>query len=372
MRSVAVCSYATSKFTKRSNLSIFDLACQPCIKVITESNISKSEIDAVLFSSCSAEQYGSNIICEMLGISPRVSHRVESLCNSGTNSIVSAYAYICSGICDSVLVVGAEKSNSPGSVLSWDVSRGSFTLPVFWAALFAKAHMRKYGTTEEQMATITVRNRSNAQKNPSALFMSTENEVTTLNDVMQSRRIADPIKLLDCSCPCDGSSAVLLLSEEKAKEAKIESPIWIKGIGQQIIGASFSQASSDLTTINASKIAARRAFAMSNTSPRHIDVAELHDSFTILQILALEDLGFVPKGMGGKFFEQDQAVAINPRGGILGCGHPVGTTGLAQMAEIAAQLSGRAGQRQVQVCKTALVHNLAAAGTSATVMILSS
>ena len=372
MRSVAVCSYATSKFTKRSNLSIFDLACQPCIKVITESNISKSEIDAVLFSSCSAEQYGSNIICEMLGISPRVSHRVESLCNSGTNSIVSAYAYISSGICDSVLVVGAEKSNSPGSVLSWDVSRGSFTLPVFWAALFAKAHMRKYGTTEEQMATITVRNRSNAQKNPSALFMSTENEVTTLNDVMQSRRIADPIKLLDCSCPCDGSSAVLLLSEEKAKEAKIESPIWIKGIGQQIIGASFSQASSDLTTINASKIAARRAFAMSNTSPRHIDVAELHDSFTILQILALEDLGFVPKGMGGKFFEQDQAVAINPRGGILGCGHPVGTTGLAQMAEIAAQLSGKAGQRQVQVCKTALVHNLAAAGTSATVMILSS
>ena len=372
MRSVAVCSYATSKFTKRSNLSIFDLACQPCIKAITESNISKSEIDAVLFSSCSAEQYGSNIICEMLGISPRVSHRVESLCNSGTNSIVSAYAYISSGICDSVLVVGAEKSNSPGSVLSWDVSRGSFTLPVFWAALFAKAHMRKYGTTEEQIATITVRNRSNAQKNPSALFMSTENEVTTLNDVMQSRRIADPIKLLDCSCPCDGSSAVLLLSEEKAKEAKIESPVWIKGIGQQIIGASFSQASSDLTTINASKIAARRAFAMSNTSPRHIDVAELHDSFTILQILALEDLGFVPKGMGGKFFEQDQAVAINPRGGILGCGHPVGTTGLAQIAEIAAQLSGKAGQRQVQVCKTALVHNLAAAGTSATVMILSS
>ena len=372
MRSVAVCSYATSKFTKRSNLSIFDLACQPCIKAITESNISKSEIDAVLFSSCSAEQYGSNIICEMLGISPRVSHRVESLCNSGTNSIVSAYAYISSGICDSVLVVGAEKSNSPGSVLSWDVSRGSFTLPVFWAALFAKAHMRKYGTTEEQMATITVRNRSNAQKNPNALFMSTENEVTTLNDVMQSRRIADPIKLLDCSCPCDGSSAVLLLSEEKAKEAKIESPVWIKGIGQQIIGASFSQASSDLTTINASKIAARRAFAMSNTSPRHIDVAELHDSFTILQILALEDLGFVPKGMGGKFFEQDRAVAINPRGGILGCGHPVGTTGLAQIAEIAAQLSGKAGQRQVQVCKTALVHNLAAAGTSATVMILSS
>jgi acetyl-CoA C-acetyltransferase len=371
VRNVAVCSFATSKFTKRSNLSIFDLACQPCLKITKESNISKTEIDAVLFSSCSAEQYGSNIICEMLGISPRISHRIESLCNSGTNSIVSAYAYISSGLCDSVLVVGAEKANSPGSVLNWDVSRGSFTLPVFWAALFAKAHMRKYGTTEEQMALITVRNRSNAQRNPEALFKSTDNEVITLNDVMQSRRIADPIKLLDCSCACDGSSAVLLLSEDKAKESEIDSPVWIKGIGQQITGASFSQASSDLTTINASKIAARQAYAMSNTSPRHIDVAELHDSFTILQILALEDLGFVRKGTGGMFFDQDQAVVINPRGGILGCGHPIGTTGLAQLAEVAAQLSGKAGQRQVKGCKTALVHNLAAAGTSATVMILS-
>ena len=372
MRNVAVCSYATSRFTKRSNLSIFDLACQPGIKIIRESNISKTEIDAVLFSSCSAEQYGSNIICEMLGISPRVSHRVESLCNSGTNSIVSAYAYISSGICDSVLVVGAEKVDSPGSVLGWDVSRGSFALPVFWAALFAKAHMRKYGTTEEQMASIAVRNRSNAQKNPNALFKSTDNELITLNDVMQSRRIADPIKLLDCSCACEGSSAVLLLSEDKAKEAEIESPVWIKGIGQHTIGASFNQASYDLTTINASKIAARRAYAMSNTYPRDMDVAEVHDSFTILQILALEDLGFVREGMGGIFSDQDQAVVINPRGGILGCGHPIGTTGLAQIAEIAAQLSGKAGQRQVQGCKTALVHNLAAAGTSATVMIFSS
>src|SRR6185437_6895288 len=150
------------------NLSIFDLACQPAIKIIRESNISKTEIDAVLFSSCSAEQYGSNILCEMLGISPRVSHRVESLCNSGTNSIVSAYAYISSGICDSVLVVGAEKANTPANRLIWDISRGSFTYPVCWAALFARAHMRKYGTTEEQMAMISVMNHIGAEKNPNA------------------------------------------------------------------------------------------------------------------------------------------------------------------------------------------------------------
>jgi acetyl-CoA C-acetyltransferase len=370
VRNVAICSYATSKFTKDSNLSVLELAYLPCIEIIREAKIFKTEIDAVLFSSCSTEQYGSNIVCEMLDIRPKVSHRIESLCNSGTNSIVSAYAYISSGLCDSVLVVGAEKAKSPGSVLSWDVSRGLYTFPVFWAAIFAKAHMRKYGTTEEQMATVSVKNRTNAQRNPKALF-NNQAESITLKDVMQSRRIADPIKLLDCSCPCDGSSAILLLSEDKAREVSIENPIWIKGIGQQSTGASFNEASSDLTTINASRIAAREAYAMSNASPDRIDVVELHDAFTILEILALEDLGFVQKGMGGKFFERNETVVVNPRGGILGCGHPIGTTGLAQVAEVAAQLSEKAGQRQVKGCKTALVHNIAAAGTSATVIILS-
>jgi acetyl-CoA C-acetyltransferase len=369
VRNVAICSYATSKFTKDSNLSVFDLACLPCINIFRETKILKTEIDAVLFSSCSTEQYGSNIICEMLGISPRISHRIESLCNSGTNSIVSAYAYISSGLCNSALIVGAEKAKSPGSVLSWDVSRGLFTFPVFWAAIFAKAHMRKYGTTEEQMASVSVKNRTNARRNPNALFNNKE-EVITLKDVMQSRRIADPIKLLDCSCACDGSSAILLLSEDKVKEVATDNPIWIKGIGQQVTGASFNEASSDLTTINASKIAAREAYRMSKTSPGHIDVVELHDAFTILQILTLEDLGFVQKGMGGKFIDGNEMVAVNPRGGILGCGHPIGTTGLAQLAEMAAQLSEKAGQRQVKGCKTGLVHNLAAAGTSATVIIL--
>jgi acetyl-CoA C-acetyltransferase len=229
--------------------------------------------------------------------------------------------------------------------------------------------MQKYGTTEQQMATVSVRNHANAQRNPNALFNSTD-ELITLNDVMQSRRIVYPIKLLECSYACEGSSAVLLLSEDKVKEAQIDNPVWIKGIGQQIIGASFNQASHDLTTINASKIAALQAYKMSNTSPIQIDVAELHDAFTILEIITLEDLGFVHEGMGGKFFDQNATVVVNPRGGILGCGHPIGTTGVAQLAEIATQLSEKAGQRQVKGCKTALVHNLAAAGTSATVLIL--
>ena len=371
MRNVAICSYATGKFTKDSNLSVFELACQPCIDLIRNAKISKGEIDGLLFSSCSTQQYGSNIISEMLGMKPRISHRVESLCNSGTNSIVSAFAYISSGLCESVLIVGSEKANSPGSVLNWDVSRGLFMFPIFWAAIFAKAHMRKYGTTEEQMANVSVKNHTNAYRNPNALFNRKE-ELITLEDVMHSRRIADPIKLLECSCPCDGSCAILLLSEDKVKELAIDNPIWIRGIGQQTSGATFNEASSDLTTNKASRLAAQEAYNMSNTSASSIDVVELHDAFTILEILALEDLGFVQKGTGGKLINQNEmAVAVNPRGGILGCGHPIGTTGLAQIAEIAAQLSYTAGRRQVKDCKTGLVHNLAAAGTSATVIVLS-
>ena len=365
MHKVAVVSYGTSKFSKESKLSLFDLACQPCIEILKKNKITKHKIDAVLFSTCSPEQYGSNIICEMLDIHPRISHRIESLCNSGTNAIVSAYSYISSGLCDSVLVVGAEKASTPANRLIWDISRGSFTYPVCWAALFARAHMRKYGTTEEQMAMISVINHIGAKKNPNALFK----HKLTLTDVMHSRKIVEPIKLLDCSYTCDGSSAVLLLSEHKAKEAT-DNPVWIKGIGQHTVGASFNKVThDDLTTNRATRIAAQMAYNMSDLGPHDIDIVELHDAFTILQILAYEDLGFTKKGEGGKFNRQNE-IAINPRGGILGCGHPLGATGLAQTAEVAAQLSEKAGKRQIKGCKTGLVHNLAAAGTSATVIIL--
>jgi acetyl-CoA C-acetyltransferase len=364
VRKVAISSYATTEFLKNSNSSIFELACKPCIDILKNSKLPKKQLDAVLFSTCSEEQYSASILCELLGIKPKISHRIDNLCNSGSNAVVSAFSYISSGLCDYALVVGAEKATSPGNKLVWDITRGIFTLPVYWAAIFAKAHMRKYGTTEEQMGMVSVRNHMNARKNPTALFK----EVITLRDVMQSRKIVDPIKLLDCSCSCDGSSAVLLVSEDKAKELT-DNPVWIKGIGQQTTSASFSKMTYDLTTIGTAQVAARDAFNMSKINPRKIDVAELHDAFTILEILAYEDLYFVEKGQGGKFVNQHE-IAINPRGGILGCGHPVGTTGVAQIAEVTAQLSENAGRRQVKGCKTGLTHNLAAAGTSATVIIL--
>jgi acetyl-CoA C-acetyltransferase len=363
MHKVAVSSWATSTFTKGSKMSLFELACEPSVQLIRESGISAKEIDAVLFSSCATDQYSSVIISEMLGIYPRISYRVDNLCNSGTNAVASAFAIIASGLCNTVLVVGAEKADSPGNKLVWDVSRGSFMFPVHWAAIFAKAHMRKYGTTEEQMAMVSVKNHKNAAKNDHALFR----KEVTLQEVMNSKKIASPIKLLDCSASCEGASAILLVSEEKARS--LDNPVFIKGIGQQTTSASFAKATPDLTTIEAARRAARTAFEMSHTKLSQIDVAELHDAFTILEILGYEDLGFAKKGEGGKFVDQEQIV-INPRGGIIGCGHPVGATGVAQVAEIASQLAGKAGKRQVKNCKTGLVHNLAAAGSSASVIVM--
>jgi acetyl-CoA C-acetyltransferase len=343
-------------------MPLLELACEPCAEIL-KNGVSGKEIDAVLFSSCATDQYSSTIMSEMLGMCPKVSHRIDNLCNSGTSAVASAFSMIASGLCDTALVVGAEKADSPGNKLLWDITRGSFMFPVHWAAIFAKAHMRKYGTTEEQMAKVSVKNHKNAAKNPQALFR----KEVTLKEVMNSKKIANPIKLLDCSAPCDGASAVLLVSEEKAR--KLDGPVWIKGIGQQTNSASFANATGDLTAIEAAKRAARDAFEMSQTKPSQIDVAELHDAFTILEIIAYEDLGFAKKGEGGRFVDQ-QEISVNPRGGIIGCGHPVGTTGVAQVAEVASQLAGKAGKRQVKRCSTGLVHNLAAAGSSATVIIM--
>jgi acetyl-CoA C-acetyltransferase len=363
MNRVALSSWATSVFTKGTTKSLFDLACEPSVRVIRDSGVATNNIDAVLFSSCAADQYSSAIISEMLGIHPRISYRIDSLCNSGTNAVTSAFALIASGLCRTVLVVGAERTDSPGSKLLWDVTRGSFIFPVHWAAIFAKAHMKKYGTTEEEMAMVSVKNHNNATKNPCALFGREVN----LEEVMSSKTIASPIKVLDCCAPCEGASALLLMSEEEARAA--DNPVYIKGIGQQTASASFANSTSDLTTLEAAKKAAQIAYEMSHTKPSEIDIAEVHDAFTILEIIAYEDLGFARRGQGRKFVNQ-QEITINSRGGIIGCGHPVGATGVAQVAEIASQLAGKAGKRQVKDCKTGLVHNLAAAGSSASVIVM--
>jgi len=365
MSRVAIVDQSTSKFTTDALVSVAELACQPCKEILARQKNTNLQIDSVFLSTTSDIQYGSTIVAEYLGLKPRISQRLDNLCNSGSNAIVSAYSMIKSGLCKNALVVGADIKQTKGSQLVWDVSRGSFTLPVYWAALFAKVHMRRYGTTEEQMATVTVKNRKNALLNRNALFR----KKVSIKDVMDSKKLVQPLKLLDCSYICNGASAILLSNEADAK-MHTDFPVWIEGIGSSVEAASFSNVSSDLSCINSTKTASDMAYSMANITPKQIEVAELHDAFTIMEIMANEDLGFCKKGDGGKFVSQN-SISINPRGGLLGTGHPLGATGVAQAVEISEQLKGLAANRQIKDCKTGLVHNMSAAGSSSLVLIIS-
>jgi len=229
--------------------------------------------------------------------------------------------------------------------------------------------MNTYGTTEEQMAMVSVKNHDNALRNPAAYF---QNKIT-IDDVLDSRPVVKPVKLYDCSAPCDGAASLLLVSEERAREFT-DQPVWITGIGQRTISASFSKVS-ELTRMESTVLAARDAYAMAKIEPEMINVAEVHDAFTICEILAYEDLGFVKKGKGGIFVKESQSgidgkVAVNTRGGLIGTGHPIGATGVAQAVEIATQLRNEAKRRQIANCKTGLVHNLSAAATSTTIVTM--
>jgi len=363
---IAIVSAENGKFRRKSSdTSLIEIACEPCIGIFKKSPELKNQIDCVLLSTTSDIQYSATILAEYLGIKTKFCQRIDNLCNSGTNAIISGYSHIKSGLCNTVLVIGADLESTKGRRLKWDISRGQFPFPVHWAALFAKAHMRKYGTTEEQMASVTVKNRKNAMNNPAAIFSSG----VSIEEVLGSKKIADPIKLLDCSCICDGASALVMTNGDNACEFT-DTPVWIKGIGAHTNSASFGGLGDDLTTVKSAKLAARQAYTMAKVRPKDIDIVELHDAFTIMEIMSYEDLDLTSKGHGGKFISQ-RHIHINPRGGLLGSGHPLGATGVAQTAEIFNQLVRKAGIRQIRdPCKLGLVHNLAAAGTSAAVLIM--
>ncbi|MEX0910735.1 MAG: thiolase family protein, partial [Nitrosopumilaceae archaeon] len=219
------------------------------------------------------------------------------------------------------------------------------------------------------LAIVSAKNHKNAIANPYAFF---EKEYS-INEIMQSKNLTEDVRLLDCSLPCSGSAAILLASEEIAKKFT-DCPIWITGIGQKTISAGFTK-NTDLTTMKSTKYAAIDAYKMANIQPSDVDVAEVHDAFTICEIIELEDLGFAKKGKGASYTRtcyETQDKKINPRGGLIGAGHPLGATGIAQIVEIVQQLQEKAEKRQVQGAKVGLVQNMSAAATSSTVLILQS
>ena len=329
----------------------------------------RGAVDAVLVAAGGASPYLAPIVSEMLGMSPRVAHAVESMCGSGTSAVVAAMAYIKSGMAETALVIGGDSPGGPGGVLEWDASRGELVHPVYWASLFTAAYKRRHGATGEGLACVPAKAHLYAADNPLAYSRMRPSAA----EVAASRPITSDVRLYDCCRPCTGASAVLLASREAAAPIT-DAPAWIAGAGQATAPATFA-AAGDLARLATGEAAASRAMSQAGAAPADIDVAEVHDAFSVCEPMAAECTGLAARGAGLAVCREMLETGdrrINPRGGILGAGHPPAATGVAQVAEVAAQLQGRAGRRQADRARTGLVHNMSAAATSASVLVMRS
>ena len=366
MNKVAIVGSGQTKFSK-DNKNIEELLFESSDKCLQSvHNCNSNDVQGVLVSTNDNSKYLGAILSETMGIEPQISHSIEHLCSSGTNAIISAYSYISSGLSDIILVSGAESATNPGQVLEWDKSRGNFEHPIYWASMLTKSHKRKFQTTDEELAIVSAKNHKQAMDNPFAY----SNEPRTISEVMNSKQITEDLRILDCSRSCSGSSSILLASEEKAREIS-DQPIWIRGIGQKTISASFTK--NTLEEIESTRIAANSAYKMAKIESKNIDVAEVHDAFSVCELMAISELGLVTNDKSGEFvrdlFNTENRM-INPRGGLIGAGHPLGATGISQTIEITSQLRGKSDKRQISNANTGLIHNMSAAGTSSSIMVL--
>jgi acetyl-CoA C-acetyltransferase len=286
---------------------------------------------------------------------------------------------IMSGMHDVVMVGGVEKmthlptqKNVEYLAMASDFQfeqRNGMNFPALYA-LMAVAHMHKHGTTEKQMAMVAVKNHKNGALNPKAHM---QKEIT-LENVLSSKPVAWPLKLYDCSLITDGASCMILTKPSIAKKFT-DDPVYVTGSAQANDKLNLFERE-DLTSIKATQLASRNAYKMAGVRPSGIDVAEVHDCFTIAEIIAYEDLGFCKKGEGGKLIEQDETslqgrIPVNTSGGLKSKGHPVGATGVAQACEVYYQLTGRAGKRQIPDAKVGLTQNIGGSGATAVVNIYS-
>lgn len=367
---------ATSKFGELWDVSPRDLVKKVVGEALKQSGLSSSRIGALFVANMLSGTLGGQdhlgaFFAEELGFSiPAM--KIEGACASGGLAIHAGVLGILSREYEHVLVVGVEKmtDHKPEEVARVLMGAGSdeerqagVTFPALYA-LLAKAHMEKYGTTEADLASVSVKNHFHACFNPLAQFPFP----ITIEQVLQSPRIASPLKLLDCSPITDGAAAVILSNNKKTVS------VIASTVATDTLGLAERE---DLTTLKATQEAAKIAYEEAGVEPKDIDVAEVHDCFSIAEILAMEDLGFAKKGEGGKFIREGKtklgnSLVVNTSGGLKACGHPVGATGIKQMVEIYQQLSGISGKRQVQNARVGLTHNVGGSGATAVIHILKS
>jgi len=349
-------------------------------------NLSPKDVDSLFVGAAEPGRFAflshvAPLVAECLGIMPRkVLARTELMCASGQAAIRYAWACVASGLSDVAVAFGAEKMYMPdmaeaqtnmSCVLDreWDGVNALSAPPFF--AMTAQRHMHEFGTTEEQMAQVCVKNHKYSALNPLAQFP----KEVTVDDVLKSLMVAPPLKLLDCSGITDGAAGVVLVRAEDAKKYT-DTPMYLVGSGQANIGNNVNNLAS-LSEWIPLRIAAKEAFQSANITFEDVDIAELHDCFTISEIMEYEAFGWCEKGKGGKFIEEGQSciggkIAVNPRGGLLGCGHPLGATAILQAIDVMQQFRGEVPKgRYVQDAEVAVAHNLSGPANVHSILVYS-
>jgi len=381
MSNVAVVGVGQTAFTRACGVSIKELCFEAFKEAIEDAgNLQVQDIDGSIV--CSAPEYDkqrspAGAIAEYLGLNPKPTFYVESVCASSTTGIRTAYGLIKSGLNDVVAVVGFQKMSElsstevqermgRGADVMWESPFG-LSMPAGYA-LFARARMQRYSMTEEQMAKVKVKSSKYSVLNPKAIF---QREVS-LEECLGARAIAAPLKFYDCCSNADGASCIILANSDKAKKIT-DTPIQILGLGAASDSLSLANKAS-LTGLNCAAEAGKQAYKMAGIQPKDVDVAEVHDCFTIAEIMAYENLGFCKLGDGGKLIEEAQTyidgdIPVNIDGGLLGKGHPIGATGGSQVRTIVMELRGDAGKLQVKGAEIGLVHNIGGVGLYGNVIV---
>lgn len=374
---VEILAGSVSKFGELWDVSPRDLVKQVVSEALSETKLKIREIEAVyvgnmLSSSLGGQDHLGAFFSEVLGLNVPAM-KVEGACASGGLAVHAGVLSVISGLYKNVLVVGIEKmtDHKPEEAAKALMGAGSdeereagATFPGLYA-MMARSYMKKYGLTEEDLAHIAVKNHYHASLNSHAQFSFP----VTIEQVMKSSVVASPLKLLDCSPITDGAAAVILSNYKKNKSVSIIA----SAAATDTLGIAGRD---DLTSLKSTVLAAKKAYQQAGVAPSQIDVAEVHDCFTIAEIIAMDDLGFFPRGKSAEFIRRKKTTlgyghpVVNTSGGLKAAGHPVGATGVKQIVEIYRQLKGVAGKKQVKNAKTGLTHNVGGSGATAVIHIL--
>jgi len=381
MTRVGIIGIGHGVFGRRSDATVQELAFEAFRLAVEDAGIEPKDIDASVIGSVPEyhkQRSLAGVIQEYLGLVPKPTWLTEVACASGSAALRTAWMAVKAGVRDIVLVMGCQKMTelSTPEILAlmgrvgevqWESGFGT-TFPAYYA-LFAKRHMHEFGTTREHLLDVAVKNHYYGARNPNALFR----KEITIEKAKASEDVATPFQVYDCCANADGAACVIVANEEKAK-ALSDQPVWLDGMACATASMSVLRRP-HLIGLPSAEEAGKAAYKMAGIGPDDVKVADVHDCFTIAEIMAYEDLGFCKKGEGGPFVADRQTyvggkVAVNVDGGLKAKGHPIGATGLSMTYEIAKQLRGEAGERQVPDADIGLTHNVGGIGQYCFVQVM--